>query len=203
MILSSNEIRALVANSNTPMIQPFSEEQLQGASYDVSMFGSVTKLKDMGSIIDPADDVDDDTMYEKLFVEEDGYLLSPGGFVLVGLTERICLPDNIVAHIRPRTRFTRNGILVSDQHCNPAYSGALQIGLYNAGVNAFRLRKGLKIAQLVFEELSSVPESGKLYRNKKDAAYNDESEFRGSRFGVETLSEEGRELYNEILNSLK
>ena len=203
MILSSNEIRALVANSNTPMIQPFSEVHLQGASYGVSMSGSVTKLKDMGSIIDPADDVDDDTMYEKLSVGEDGYLLSPGGFVLVGLAERICLPDNIVAHIRPRTRFTRNGILVSDQHCNPTYSGTLQIGLYNAGANSFLLRKGLKIAQLVFEELSSVPDHDKLYKNKKDAAYSNESEFRGSRFGVETLSEEGRELYNEILNSLK
>lgn len=202
MILSSNEIRKLITDSNIPMIQPFSENQLQGVSYDVSMSGDVVRLKETGNIIDPASEISD-TLYERITVGEEGYLLSPGSFVLVGLAEKIYLPDNLAAHIRPRTRFTRNGILVCNQHCNPSYSGVLQIGLYNAGVNSFLLRKGLKIAQLVFEMLSSVPDSNKLYRNKKDASYNDEAEFRGSKFGIETLSEEGAKLYLDIINSLK
>lgn len=202
MILSSNEIRKLITDSKVPMIQPFSENQLQGVSYDVSMSGDVVRLKETGGIIDPASEIND-TLYEKITVGEEGYLLSPGSFVLVNLTERISLPDNLTAHIRPRTRFSRNGILICDQHCSPSYSGILQIGLYNAGVNSFLLRKGLKFAQIVFEMLSSVPDSDKLYRNKKNATYNDEAEFRGSRFGIETLSEEGAKLYLDIINSLK
>ena len=203
MILSSNEIRRHVTNSNDSMIQPFSEEQLQGASYDVSMSGKIAILKETGDIIDPNTSIDENLMYEKITIGKDGYLLSPGNFVLVGLEEKICLPKNLIAHIRPRTRFTRSGILIADQHCNPTYTGILQIGLFNAGVNAFRLKKGLKVAQLVFEELSSVPEESLLYKNKKDAVYNNESDFRGSKFDINTLSEEGRKLYNDIMDSLK
>ena len=203
MILSSNEIRRYVTNSNDSMIQPFSEEQLQGASYDVSMSGKIAILKETGDIIDPNTSIDESLMYEKITIGKDGYLLSPGNFVLVGLEEKICLPKNLIAHIRPRTRFTRNGILIADQHCNPTYTGILQIGLFNAGVNAFRLKKGLKIAQLVFEELSSIPSDEKLYKNKEDAAYNNETDFRGAKFNIENLSEEGRKLYNDVMDSLK
>ena len=203
MILSSNEIRGYITNSNDSMIQPFSEEQLQGASYDVSMSGKIAILKETGDIIDPNTSIDESLMYEKITIGKDGYLLSPGNFVLVGLEEKICLPKNLIAHIRPRTRFTRNGILIADQHCNPTYTGILQIGLFNAGVNAFRLKKGLKIAQLVFEELSSIPSDEKLYKNKEDAAYNNETDFRGAKFNIENLSEEGRKLYNDVMDSLK
>lgn len=201
MILSSNEIRKYITNPNDSMIQPFSEEQLQGASYDVSMSGTIAVLKETGGIIDPTVAVDEESLYEKINVDKNGYLLSPGNFVLVSLNEKISLPNNIIAHIRPRTRFTRNGILIADQHCNPTYTGILQIGLFNAGVNAFKLKKGLKIAQLVFEELSSVPEESKLYKNQKNAAYNNEFEFRGAKFDINTLSEEGRKLYDEVMSS--
>lgn len=203
MILSSNEIRKYITKSNDSMIQPFSEEHLQGASYDVSMSGTIAILKETGGIIDPTIAIEDDSAYEKIDIDADGYLLSPGNFVLVGLKEKICLPNNFIAHIRPRTRFTRSGILIADQHCNPTYTGVLQLGLFNAGVNTFKLKKGLKIAQIVFEELSSIPEDSKLYQNKKDAAYNNEADFRGAKFDISTLSEEGRKFYNDVIDSLK
>lgn len=203
MILSSNGIRKYITTSNDSMIQPFSEEQLQGASYDVSMSGTIAVLKETGGIIDPTVAVAEESLYERIDVDKNGYLLSPGNFVLVSLNEKITLPNNIIAHIRPRTRFTRNGILIADQHCNPTYTGILQIGLFNAGVNAFKLKKGLKIAQLVFEELSSMPEKSKLYKNQKTAVYNNEIEFRGSKFDIENLSEEGKKFYNDVLDSLK
>ena len=167
------------------------------------MSGKIAILKETGDIIDPNISIDEDLMYEKITIGKDGYLLSPGNFVLVGLEEKICLPKNLIAHIRPQTRFTRSGILIANQHCNPTYDGILQIGLFNAGVNSFRLKKGLKVAQLVFEELTSEPEEALLYKNKKDTAYNNESDFRGSKFDVNTLSEEGRKLYNEVMDSLK
>lgn len=203
MILSSNEIRKFITKSDDSMIQPFSEEQLQGASYDVSMSGAIAVLKETGGIIDPNVPVDENAFYEKITIEKEGYLLSPGNFVLVALNEKINLPNNVIAHVRPRTRFTRNGILIADQHCNPTYTGVLHIGLFNAGVNAFKLKKGLKIAQLVFEELSSVPEDSKLYKNQKTAAYNNEADFRGAKFDIENLSEDGRRFYNDMIDSLK
>ncbi len=87
--------------------------------------------------------------------------------VLVSLCENICLPSNVTAHLRPKTRYTRLGLLVSDQHCNSTYNGKLSIGLFNATEYPIRIRKGYTIAQLIFEELVSEPSENKQYENKK------------------------------------
>lgn len=202
MILSSNEIRKYINDTDKSLIQPFAEDQLQGASYDVRLSGNLAVLKNTGSIIDPTSDSDINP-YEQITIDGNGFVLCPGCFVLVGLAEKICLPKNVIAHIRPRTRFTRSGILISDQHCNPTYEGILQIGLFNAGANSLLLKKGIKIAQLVFEELSSVPEDSKLYMNKEDAAYKNEADFKGSDFTTTKPPKEGQDFYNEIIESLR
>lgn len=201
MILSDKEIRAYSENQVLPLITPFVEDQLQGASYDISMSGNIIVLKSAGKTIDPTRDDDLSCMYERISVEDKGYLLSPGEYVLVELAETVNIPEKMVAHIRPRTRFTRSGILIADQHCNPTYSGVLSIGLFNAGVNAFVLKPKLRIAQMVFEEIESIPSEDKLYKNKKNAAYEGEKEFRGSRFGEAGWTEEEKQLYRKVISS--
>ena len=109
-----------------------------------------------------------------------GYVLSPKEYVLVSLNENIALPESITAHIRPRTRFTRLGLLVSDQHCNSTYEGNLKLGLFNATDYAIKIFPGVRIAQIVFEELKSTPSSEKMYKNKVNAVYQNEQEFRGA-----------------------
>ncbi len=198
MILSNREIRELALQTDAPMIQPFSEEQLQGASYDVSLSGNLTVLKCIGSVIDPLDDKNISDLYEKKSIGDDGYLLSPGEYVLAELNEMVNIPENLTAHLRPRTRFTRGGIQVADQHCNPTYKGILQVGLFNAGRNPFLLRRGLRVAQMVFEEMKSVPDEDKLYKNKPDAVYHDETEFRSAKW-----SDEGQKLYSDVMRSFK
>ena len=44
MILSDKEIRTYIQNTNTPMIEPFLEDHLQAASYDISMSGNISVL---------------------------------------------------------------------------------------------------------------------------------------------------------------
>lgn len=201
MILSDKLIRAYSENKAFPLITPFAEDQLQGASYDISMSGNIIVLKSAGKPIDPMRDDDLSYMYEQISVEDKGYQLSPGEYVLVELVETVNIPEKMVAHIRPRTRFTRSGILIADQHCNPTYSGVLSIGLFNAGVNAFILRPRLRIAQMIFEEIESVPSEDKLYKNKKNAAFEGEKEFRGSRFGETGWTEEEKQLYRKVISS--
>lgn len=205
MILSDKEIRKLSTEMTPPLIQPFSEENLQGASYDVSMSGDIVRFKGLGRAVDPQKDTNLSDMYEYRDAGERGYLLSPGEYVLVKLQEAIELPNQLVAHFRPRTRFTRCGVVIADQHCNPTYNGVLSIGLFNAGVNPFILRPGLKIAQIVFEELMSTPTEDKLYKNKSNAAYSEENDgvFRGSVFDESGWSDELKKTYAEIMRSLR
>ena len=54
---------------------------------------------------------------------------------------------------------------------------------------------------MVFEEIESVPSEDKLYKNKKNAAYEGEKEFRGSRFGEAGWTEEEKRLYQKIIST--
>ena len=113
------------------------------------------------------------------------------------INEKINLPDDISAHIRPKTRYTRLGLVVSAQHCNSSYAGTLRIGLFNATGYPIRIRKGYSIAQLVFEELNEVASDEKLYRIKESAHYqNENGEFRGAKFDDNFLDK----VMGEILN---
>lgn len=126
-----------------------------------------------------------DSIYKEISLSKNGYILSPREYILVFLKEMISLPDNLTAHIRPRTRFTRLGLLVAGQHCNSTYSGSLKIGLFNATDYAIKITPELKIAQIVFEELKTRPTEEKLYKNKKNAIYQNEKSFIGANFTEE------------------
>lgn len=202
MILSDNDIRMLIMNEGVDLIKPFSEERLQAASYDLSMSNKIAVFKKQVRTIDLMCQSSVDSIYEQKEITPDGYVLNPNEYILVSVCEEINIPANLIAHIRPRTRFTRLGVCISAQHCNPGYSGILQLGIYNASPNAIILRPELRIAQIIFEELKSEPSADKQYQNKLNSAYMSEHEFRGAIFGEEELSTSARKLYDTILKDI-
>ncbi len=180
MILTDKSIRELCRESNTaPLIKPFVEESLQSESYDLTIGSNIAVLKKELKCLDIKKQQEIDSIYEVKLLNDEGYIISPKEYVLVSLREKLTLTENITAHIRPRTRYTRMGLLISDQHCNSTYSGMLQIGLFNATDYAIKIFPGVKIAQIVFEELVGVPSENKLYKNKANAAYQNENSFIG------------------------
>ena len=89
------------------------------------------------------------------------------------------MPDDITVHLRPKTRYTRLGLLVTDQHCNSTYSGHLRIGLFNATEYPIHI----------------YPE--KLYKNREDVHYqNENGAFRGAKFDDKFLDS----IWDEMLN---
>ena len=200
MILSDIDIRKRVGGESA-LINPFCEERLRGASYDLSMSNKIAVFKKQVRTIQLENQSDIDSVYEQKELFSEGYTLEPGEYILVTIMEELSIPVNMVAYIRPRTKFSRLGLLVSTQHCNPGYSGILQLGVYNASPNAITLNSGLSIAQVVFEELKSVPSVEKQYQNQNDATYMNEHEFRGAIFGKNELSPEAQELFDELRKS--
>lgn len=185
MILTDKEIRLLsIGNKKKSMtgglLDPFDETSLQSESYDLSIGNRIATLRKEVRCIDITNQDEIDLIYEEKELPISGYVISPKEYILVSLKERIALPETITAHIRPRTRFTRLGLVVSDQHCNSTYSGILKIGLFNATNFAIKIFPDVKIAQIVFEELKSKPSDEKLYKNKKNAVYQNEDTFIGA-----------------------
>lgn len=196
MLITDKKIRKLVEERQ--LIAPFSEELLQSESYDVTIGNKVVLFrKDEIQCLDIANQKDIDSIYQEVDISDDGYVVAPREYILVQINEKINLPDDISAHIRPKTRYTRLGLIVSGQHCNSSYAGTLRIGVFNATDYPIRIRTGYSIAQLVFEELNEVASEQKLYRIKESAHYqNENGEFRGAKFDDVFLDK----VMGEILN---
>jgi len=190
MVLTDREIREYVLNYNVyqlerPLLENFSEQNLQSESYDLTITDKLMVFKKEVRCISLEDQNAIDNMYENTIIPEEGYVISPKEYVLVTLNETIHLPNNLTAHIRPRTKFTRLGLIVSAQHCNSTYSGVLNLGIFNATDYPIKIHAGINVAQIVFEELKSIPSEHKLYKNKKSATYQNEIGDRGAKFDKE------------------
>lgn len=201
MLLSDRDILTL-QEQKTPLIAPFDEENLRGASYDVRLDNEITPLQERTDVLDLSKRESLDSLYYAQ-MPADGFVLKPGQYCLAALAEEITLPDDVVAYVLPRTRYTRMGLLVANQFCNPSYSGRLRIGLFNASGNNLMLASYMPIAQLVFERLESTPSDERLYRNQKTAAYYRERGFMGARLEESMLSEESRRRYDSLLRELQ
>jgi len=194
MILTDKKIRELAKENE--LITPFEEENLQSESYDVTIGTELTVMKKEIRCLDISKQDDIDSAYRHIYISRDGYIISPKEYVWVSLGEMIKLPDNLTAHMRPKTRYTRLGLIVGDQHCNSTYTGHLRIGIFNATDYPIRIYSGVTIAQLVFEELDGILSSEKLYKNKQNAHYqNENGAFRGAKFDDEYLDS----LWDKIL----
>ncbi len=167
MILTDREILRLV-NMNVPLIERFKLDSLQSESYDLSIGGKYSKYLDDFKIVDLLDQKEINNTYKTEDIPENGLMIGPHDYVLLSIDERINMPKNITGHIRPRTRYTRMGLLISNQHCNSSYSGKLNLGLLNTNPFAVVIYSGMKIAQIVFEQLTEIPQktySG-VYQNE-------------------------------------
>lgn len=202
MVLSDKEIRDYCQNwknlgLKSPIVEPFSENRIRGASYDLGISDIIHTLRGEFRVLSANDQISIDQSYEEVNLEKIGYVLSPHEFILADIEEHISVPENIAAHIRPRTRFTRLGLIISAQHINPTYEGRLQIGIFNATPFAIRIEPGMCLAQIVFEEMKSIPTDSMQYQHKGNAAYQHEAEFRGAK-----LSDDYRKGYEEFVRQM-
>lgn len=189
-------------NKAKPMIENFNKSNLQSVSYDVTMNHMIRKFKDEFQTIylDKKDSV------ENIFDEVDityGYHLRPNEFILVTLNEMLNMPDDVAAHIRPRTTFNKLGLIVTAQHINPSYSGQLQIGMKNETPNVVVIKPNLVIGQIIFELVDGEIRKSELYRNKKSSKYQGETSFVGSKVYDEADIKEAKNIYNKIKNKFK
>lgn len=199
MILTDKDIKKELGKERD-FISPFVDEHLHSASYDVTINAIVREIISYSDVVDLADQDKIDAMYSSVDIS-DGFIIKPGQYILCTLNEKVTLPENVIARVMPRTRLTRMGLLIAGQFCNPTYSGVLQIGLQNVSPNNIKITKGIAVAQLVFEYLNGSPSEGKLYRNQKSAAYQNEIDFIGAKFDNE-LTGDAKSFYDKLVNKI-
>lgn len=161
------------------VIEGVDPANVNGASIDVTL-GSVvwgespnSYVVDLGKKQAPR--------LERIAIDEGGYILAPGEFILAQTRETFNLPDNIAAEFRLKSSGARAGL---DQAlavwCDPGWHGSvLTLELRNnTSYHPLRLTPSMKIGQMVFWHCEPVPEH-RSYRTR--GQYNGDREAQPSR----------------------
>lgn len=85
--------------------------------------------------------------------------LKPGGWKLIPTGIAIEMPQGLEAQVRPRSGLAlKYGItlLNSPGTIDADYRGEISVILHNLGADSFLLRRGERIAQLVFQQIATV-----------------------------------------------
>ncbi len=178
MILNGNDIKKLIKEEN--IVENGKEEYVSSGSIDVSMSNKILRIKKRHKAIELKNSNAVEDMYEQIEIK-DRYKLKPNEVILVVLNEKLNLPKDIVAHIRPRTSLSRLGIVLTTQHINAGYRGVLNIALYNLSPNTYIIEPEMRIGQIVFEKLTDGITDDLVYGNSRNSNYQDESGNSGSK----------------------
>jgi dCTP deaminase len=173
MILSDRDIRMFLSTGSIS-IEPFPPEAAYSStSLDLRLDGELRCFRhEMGggcAIFDPSAP---GYVFEKAISEvteprcldENGFDLAPQAMVLGWTIERIGLDvmSRIAARVEGKSSLARIGLAIhiTAPTIHAGFRGAIQLEIVNHGPLPVRLRKGMKICQLIFEQALSVPQRG-------------------------------------------
>jgi dCTP deaminase len=171
MVLSDNEIRTAISNGDIVIEPP--PAQIATTAVDLTLGDEIKQWKPItGSVppfIDPsADQFDFDDLASRYTEdaprEADGsVILQPGQFVLGITQERIELPigARVAARVEGRSTLARfgMGIHVTAPTIHAGFRGKFALEITNQGVLPVKLKPGLRICQLIFEQVFGTPGS--------------------------------------------
>ena len=174
MILTRDKILEAIDNGDI-CIDPFEEEALTAASYDMTLYHQIRVFIEGLNEIDIADMAKDahalmDITRIVNIPAHKYYLLKPGELVLGMTVEKLTLAPNIAGMLEGRSRFARMGLMVhvTASFLMPGLKGTRQVfEIYNASRNAIKLRSGLRIAQVVFERCEGSATYNGVYSKQR------------------------------------
>src|SRR6266498_1099293 len=98
--------------------------------------------------------------------------IAPGAILLVPTGLEVAIPDGFEGQVRPRSGLAvRHGISlpITPATIDADYRGEIRVPLINLGIEAFRVTRGMRIAQLViapivrveWDEVPHLPATGR------------------------------------------
>ena len=176
MILSDVDVKRMVANGSD-IVEPFDPAMCQPASYDLTLAASIW-VPDQGwmGVIDFADPPSTDDTGNRRVIE-DSWVIEPGGFILGSTAEKVHVPGSMSGVLEGKSSLGRSGLVVhaTAGFIDPGFNGCLTLELANIGKLPVRIRPGMKIAQVMFMKMYSMP-SGKYGDAKFGSHYQDQGD---------------------------
>lgn len=187
MILSDREIQASIDRGAIRVHPLPGQEDWSSTALDLTLDGAIQVWKPIGgagatAIVDPSDHAFNVTELASRFTDQadcsGGFELKPGMFVLAWTEQKIQLPhtSRLAARVEGKSSLARIGmgvhVTAPTIHAGfgyrenaPSFEGnPIQLEIWNAGPLTIRLTKGLKICQLILEEVHGTPNQGYVGR---------------------------------------
>jgi dCTP deaminase len=185
MILSDREVRfaihrRLVGVTNCP---PANDKRWSATTLNLTLAAEIRPWVPQGGsgadvTIDPSSPEFNSTQLisertQPRSCEGDGYVIEPRSLVLGWTFEKIKLPNasRIGARVEGKSSLARIGLGIhvtaptihpgfGDNEADPSFEGAqIRLEIWNIGPLKIRLRKGLPVCQIIFEEVHGTPEA--------------------------------------------
>jgi len=162
MILSDRDIKLELVDESLKIIP--SPKIIQPASVDLRLGDDIKSLNG-----------------DSWNLNNGGYNLEPGEFVLASTYEHVEIPDYLVGIVDGKSSLGRLGIMVhvTAGYIDPGFKGNITLELYNCSNQTFKLHKRIPICQLVLEQLSSKCDNpygskdlNSHYQNSKGTVYS-------------------------------
>lgn len=159
MILADITIRKLV-ESGRLVIDPYDPELVQPASYDVRLGREFRAMRNSTAThIDPFEP-SGELMELVPLGDSDQFVLHPGEFALAHTSERFVFPDDVVGVVNGKSSLGRLGLLIhaTAGYVDPCFEGSVVLELSNVSTLPIILRPGMKVAQIVFQQMDRAAE---------------------------------------------
>ncbi|MGI8806953.1 MAG: dCTP deaminase [Acidimicrobiales bacterium] len=160
MILSDRTIREEL-DAGRIVIDPLDKSCIQPSSVDlhVDKYFRVFRNHTM-RVIDVKEDQENLTELVEMR-EDEAFILHPGEFVLGSTSERVRLPDDLVARLEGKSSLGRLGLLIHSTagFVDAGFDGHLTLELSNVANLPITIYPGMKIGQISFLRMTTAADS--------------------------------------------
>lgn len=169
MILSDIDIIKLMKRKKLIIIPLPKEANIKGAHVNLHLSNRILKYKNNIS------DLKNDSTFafDEILLNESGYKLKSGEFILGSTVEKVTIPNGYFGFIETKGNIARAGIQVhnTDGHIDPGFSGNITLEIKNNSNRSIIIYSKIVFCDLFILKASSkslYPYSGK-YQNQKGA----------------------------------
>lgn len=173
MILTDREIKLAILKGLIEIDPKPDEKAFSSTAVDLTLDENVSELKELEGGLEQAIDPSHkdfkpektlELISNKIVIPPDGYLLKPNVLMLAWTKEYV----NLVAHHRVAARVEGKsslarfglGIHVTAPTIHAGFNGHIRLEMVNHGKLSIRLRSGMPICQLIFEQTLGTPDKG-------------------------------------------
>lgn len=162
MILSDVDIKKLIKQKKLVLTPPAQDIDIKEANINLHLSGNMIKF--VGKILDLKNP--SNFKYKSFKIEEKGYALKSGEYLLGSTVEKVYIPNGYFGFIETKGNIARAGIQIhnTDGHVDPGFSGNITLEIKNNSNVSIIIYPNIPIAQFYIFKLTS--KSSKLYNGK-------------------------------------